>query len=359
MKILIDAGQSTGQMGGIGKHTSALVQYLQDIRCHQKNNNAFSLMQLEYPLVGKWHRSLARLGLLTLMNTWLQTQIVRKRITVAHFVNYAMPVWKWKRCKYVVTIHDLAAWDIPETLPKAYVPYIRWTIRNSIKRADAIITHTQYMADRIKGFFKNLRCPIYVIPDGIRDSVVTQTASGVERRRTILFVGSVEFRRNLPTVVKAMSMLPEACGDIRFIIAGRQHEGMSEILDEAGRLGFSNRIEMRGVVSEGQLSDLYAESGALVMPSYYEGFGIPIIEAMACGLPIIASNNPVFQEVGGDVVHYYGDPQDAQALARTIETVFNQPGQTAALAKRGVERSKQFRWDTIAQQHLDVYRKTL
>lgn len=359
MKILIDAGQSTGQMGGIGKHTSALVQYLQEIRSHQKNDNAFSLAQFEYPIVRKWNRSLARLGLLTLMNTWLQAQIVRSRISVAHFVNYAMPVWKWRRCKYVVTIHDLAAWDIPETLPKAYVPYIRWTIRNSVKRADAIITHTQYMADRIKGFFKNVRCPIYVIPDGIRDSVIVQTALSAGRKRTILFVGSVEFRRNLPTVVRALSLLPNTYNDVKFIIAGRQHEGMSEIMDEARLLGLSDRIEMRGVVSEKQLADLYAESGVLVMPSYYEGFGIPIIEAMACGLPIIASNNPVFQEVGGEVVHYYGDPKDAKALAQTIEAVFNHPDQTIALAKKGIERSKQFKWDVIAQQHLDVYRKTL
>ena len=173
------------------------------------------------------------------------------------------------------------------------------------------------------------------------------------RLRIILLNFPVGSRKNLPLLIKALKM---AKTKIPLIIAGWEGWGEKSWMVEIERLGLQQRVFIRGYVDDEDLARLYSGARALVYPSMYEGFGLPLLEAMACGCPVICSNAASLPEVAGNAAALF-DAHDPEALAREIDRLIDESEFRNGLIRKGFDRSAQFNWGKSAQKTVDVFRK--
>ncbi len=239
-----------------------------------------------------------------------------------------------------------------------YYGRIRW----SAQQADCIIAVSQFTRDDI------VRLMPEVDPGKI---TVVHEAADVEGGRwkmeneehhvlpsthhsppaTLLFVGTLEPRKNLITLLKAMQRLPD---DIRLTIAGADGWGESDVKQLAGDMNVLDRVTFAGRVSDSELDALYRSARLLAMPSLHEGFGLPVLEAMARGTPVVCSNAGSLPEVAGDAALLH-DPFDDAALAQHIRALWNDAALHDDHRRRSLAQASQFSWQRAAQETLAVY----
>jgi glycosyltransferase involved in cell wall biosynthesis len=178
-------------------------------------------------------------------------------------------------------------------------------------------------------------------------------------RPYILFVGTLEARKNLVTLIKGFTTLRESdrIGQ-RLVLAGQQGYGWQEISKAIQSSSFRHEIEVLGYKTRPEILRLYRSADLLVFPSLYEGFGLPLLEAMACGTPVACSRAASLPEVAGDAAEYF-DPASSEDLARAIERVLVSPEHQESLRRKGQERLKQFSWEECARRHCQVFREVL
>ena len=355
MKLYIDSGLTIEKTGGIGQYTLALYSTLKEIVKDQdlkvEINLASSSFLRFFPKITK------RILYLFWLNFMLPFKLWLGKYDVAHFTNFAIPFFKLgKKCRYVATIHDLAAWKCPETLPKLYLPYIRATIRLSLKKADVVITPASCIKEEILERFGHSVSPISICVNGVR-KIFENQQGGLKRKPHLLFVGTTELRKNVETLIKAFSILRSNHPDLKLVIIGRPGSGDEKIHKEIEDLNLKPYVNFLGSASEEILLQNYKDSLFLIIPSLYEGFGIPIVEAMSCGLPVVASDIPVFREVGDAAIQYYANPTNSKNLADMLNELLNDHDKYAHMIKEGKERSKLFFWPEIAKKHLEIYNK--
>jgi glycosyltransferase involved in cell wall biosynthesis len=174
-------------------------------------------------------------------------------------------------------------------------------------------------------------------------------------RDTILYVGSVEPRKNLRTLIKAYDALLQR-GRCRptLVIAGGSGWKNSDVYEESERRGLAQKIYFTGFVTDEELLQLYNTATVFVFPTVYEGFGLPVIEAMACGAPVVTTRVSSIPEIGGDAVVYVDDPYDDASLCLRLEELLQSREQQQDLRKRGIARAATFTWDRTARETLDV-----
>jgi alpha-1,3-rhamnosyl/mannosyltransferase len=177
--------------------------------------------------------------------------------------------------------------------------------------------------------------------------------------RYVLYFGSNKPHKNVPRLVQAFAQARiEAQGSrIELVVAGHWDERYPEAKQAAERLGLKDTVKFIGPVKDADLPALYGGAELFVFPSEYEGFGLPVLEAMACGAPVVCSSRSSLPEVAGDAA-LLCDPQDVESLARTIEQALTDRDLRAALQQRGLARAAQFSWEQAAQRTLGVYRST-
>ena len=178
------------------------------------------------------------------------------------------------------------------------------------------------------------------------------------RQPFLLFVGTLEHRKNLTTLVEAFGKLAGG-PDLQLVLAGRPGYGFSKIQAAIERQICQKRCLMAGYLRDEELAVLYQRADLFVYPSRYEGFGIPLVEAMNFGLPIVASRIPSTLEVAGEAAVYYENPLDACALAQKIAEVSAQPELKKELARQGKIRAADFTTDKITKQYLEAYQAAL
>ena len=183
----------------------------------------------------------------------------------------------------------------------------------------------------------------------------TVSQSAVPRERYILSVGSIEARKNILLAVKALPYLPE---ELKLVIVGRHTPYTDEVKAYAEKAGLSHRIRIMHGVSDEELPRLYAEAEAFVYPSRYEGFGIPIIEAISCGLPVVACTGSCLEEAGGPD-SLYVDPDDAQAMAHAIRQVLRGAEGREKRIENSQQYIKRFAGNDVAGQVVELYRSLL
>lgn len=257
--------------------------------------------------------------------------------------------------RQVVTIHDLFPIDHPECYSKAYAHWYGVLLRRQVARALHLIAVSEYTKSRI---VDRLGCDpqrITVIPNGlttgcerVEQPAIDKAYSALElpSRRYVLTLSSLEPRKNLRTTLKAWKMVHDRLpSDVWLVIGGpkadravyAQHEVEADL----------PRVSFTGYVPDEHLAGLYSGASLFLFPSLAEGFGIPLLEAMACGVRSITSNTSSLPEVGGDAVTYI-DPLDAKALAEAIETELRNGASPDAPAQDAMARAKQFTWDKAA-----------
>lgn len=285
---------------------------------------------------------------------------------VYHSPNYMMPYLAFApggrgAVRAVVTIHDLIPLLFPQYTPRAlktrFLPVFRLVIREAARRATRILVPSRSTAEDV---IRELRVPA----DRRGDVVVTPEAANPDYRPdpavkpaepVVLFVGRRDPYKNLPALVRAFARVRREVPAARLVVVGPPDARYPEAGAAAREVRLGGAIEWRGYVDGPGLVRAYREAAVFALPSRYEGFGLPVLEAMACGTPVVCGNGSSLPEVSGDAAALV-PPDDEGEIAAAIVRVLTDPAHAAALRERGLRRAAQFSWERTARLTLDAYR---
>ncbi len=257
------------------------------------------------------------------------------------------------RAKTVFTIHDLSLIRFPQHHPRERVLYSRLFLERRCRKVDHFLAVSEFTAQEMAAYLSIPPERIQVTPEAVDKAVFYPRSPGEVRAflmqyhlpdRYFLFVGAGDPRKNADILPKAL----ETAGlDIPLVVTG--WSGWSS--REAG----SERTILLGYVSDHDLARAYSGALALIFPSSYEGFGLPVLEAMACGCPVVTTRETSLPEVAGDAVRYMKEPRDVDDLAKILRELADRPATGERLAQRGLTRVRAFSWEKTAQQTYAVF----
>lgn len=264
----------------------------------------------------------------------------------------------------VVTIHDLGYVHHPEAHPPQDRRMLDWTTRWSTRVARRVIAISDATRRDLIEWYRLPEDKIDVIPHGVDPRFFAVTSEDICRARQrlalpehyVLAVGTIQPRKNLGRLAIAMHELAAAGLPHRLVIAGKRGWLASQVQREISQSGMADRVIFLGYVPPEALPALYAGAGALAFPSLYEGFGLPILEAMAAGTPVVASDRSAIPEVAGDAALLM-NPLAPESIAQGLIRVLTDPTLRATLIARGKERAAEFSWDRTATETLAVLRR--
>ncbi len=370
MRIGIDA-RFYGSLGkGLGRYTQRLVENLEKTDHH--NHYVVFLGKENFdeyqPKAGNFQKVLAPWRWYTFAEQINMPLLLKKYdLDVVHFPHFNVPLLYRK--KFVVTIHDLILIHFPTVKNTTRNKLFYWlkflsyklVIRSAVKRAAKIIAVSRFTKDDILFHYR-------VDPDNV---VVTHEAwdafsgySNHDEEKTLakygiikpylLYVGNAYPHKNLEKCVMAFKSIAEKRKDLYFVLVGREDYFYKQI-KEAVRARNIPRVVFADFVPDGDLGCVYKNALLFVFPSLYEGFGIPPLEAMANGVPVISSGHACMKEVLGESAACF-DASSANAIARGIEKVLENPEWQRELVRRGYTRVKKYSWEKMASETLDVYK---
>jgi glycosyltransferase involved in cell wall biosynthesis len=284
---------------------------------------------------------------LTRMTFGLSRALRQLRPDVAHFL-YAIP--PGYRGTSVVTVHDLSFEHLPDVMGRKDRFLFRTQVPRSARRANRVLTGSEWTRRDLIESYGLPEDRVVVTPYGV-DPVFTPEGPRPEGRgRYVLFVGAVQPRKDPLTAIEAFAMLD---GDQRLVFVGPDKGMWDQVKEAVFRHGFPGRFEWREYLKPKNLAAIYRGAACLVFPSRYEGFGLPVLEAMASGTPVVATTAGAIPEVAGDAAVLVA-PGDPVALAGGIERAL---ADRERLVAAGLERVKRYDWAETARQTLGVYRE--
>jgi len=300
---------------------------------------------------------------------WEQTLFPRlvsqSGIELLHSLHYTRPFGM--PCASVVTFHDMTFFLHPRLHTRAKRIFFRLAMQISARRADALIADsesTRQDAIRLLGIHpQKIYTALLGVDEAYRPISDQRALEAVQLKYNlpadfILYVGLVEPRKNLPLLVRAFRNLIDLKIDTHLVLAGRFGWMYTEVLQLIDTLGVKDRVSLIGYVPSEDLPLVYNLASVFVYPTLYEGFGLPALEAMACGLPVITTEISSLPEIVGDAGMLV-PVNDETALTQAIQAVLTDQALSQRLATLGTERASQFTWERTAQKTLQVYRHVL
>ncbi len=255
--------------------------------------------------------------------------------------------------KLVVTVHSLSVLKLPEAYRWAFRAYYRFLMPRVIRKADAVITVSQAQAREIADAFPQAAGKLHAIPLAVSDAF--QAPAQPQREPVVLFVGSLGPVKNLRGVLAAFAEIADRVPH-RLSVVGASHlalKSAGDIAEAASRIG-ADRVDWVGQVNDrAALVGMYQRATLLVFPSLYESFGLPALEAMACGTPVLASDIPALRETVADA-GVFVDPHDVSAIADAMLELLTDAERGDDLRERGIRRAAAFSWERCARQTWDV-----
>jgi glycosyltransferase involved in cell wall biosynthesis len=290
----------------------------------------------------------------------------RERVDLFHAPHYVVPFAL--PCPFVVTVHDLIHLRFPEHRSRLELAYARTMIGRAVRRAERVIAVSRSTAEELSASFPAAAGKLEVIPNGV-DEVFRHPPSDAETRSALagaglepgylLFVGNPKPHKNLERLLAAYRRLLDRRPAAPPLVLVGEREGVrSPVASWIARAGLEGRVRRLGHQPAGQLPALYRGASMLLQPSLWEGFGMPVAEAMAAGTPVVAGARGALPEVAGDAALLV-DPEDTEALCRAISQLLDDPARRAELGDRGRARAGAFHWDDCARRTLEVYRRAL
>jgi glycosyltransferase involved in cell wall biosynthesis len=267
---------------------------------------------------------------------------------LAHFQHVAPPRCP---CPAVVTIHDLSFERHPELMSRRDRFVFRTMVPRSVRRADRVLAVSEQTKRDVVEYYRIPDEKIVVTPNGV-DPLFSPEGRRAEGAPYALFVGTLQPRKDPLVALEALALVP---GELRLVLVGPDKDSGDDARRAAGRLGLNGRVTFTGHVEKEQLAELYRGAVCLVFPSRYEGFGLPVVEAMASGTPVVAAASGSVPEVAGDAAVLV-EPGNAAALAGGIERAL---ADRERLVSAGLARAKRYSWAETAGRTLDVYRELL
>ena len=367
MRIGIDARITYYTRGGISTYTLRLIEALAgldtvtDYRVLQSRKDRTPLRpRVNYRPVSCWTPSHHRL------ERWaLSVEVARLGLDLLHSPDFVPPVFGYRRS--VITVHDLNFLHYPQFLTAESLRYYNGQIEWAPRRADHIVadSHTT-KADLISmvGVPSEKVTVIHLAADPVYRPLSLEEAQPVLARYDlepgyILSVGTLEPRKNVPGLLQAFRLLIDAkTTDAPLVLIGGKGWLYDEIFERAETLHLTERVRFLHNIANTDLPALYSAASVLVTPSFYEGFGLPPLEAMACGTPAVVANQASLPEVVGEAGLLI-DPDDAEDIAQTITRVLTDQPLRARMREDGLAQAARFSWERTARETLDVYRQVL
>lgn len=369
MRIAIDAHSVGTGLGGNESYATNLIEALGEI----DQNNQYTIYVTKREAVerfkDRWPNFSVRSTLphtpLIRIPITLTSELRRNRVDVLHVQFTSPPV---PPCPVVVSIHDLSFEHLPLTFKRRSRMQLRMTVRRSARQAAQVLTLSEYVRKDVVETYGVDPARVAIVPlaapehfSPVRDKKELQRVRqkyGIDENY-ILSVGAIQPRKNLPRLLQAYSLLrrqqPE--GNLpRLVLVGKCAWLYDETLRKISELGLSDLVTLTGHVPEADLPALYSGSSCFIYPSYFEGFGLPPLEAMKCGAPVVVGNRTSLPEVVGDAAVLV-DPFEVSEIAAGIARVLNDSGLRASLREKGLERARAFDWRDTARQTLAVYEK--
>ncbi|MEI6563168.1 MAG: glycosyltransferase family 1 protein [bacterium] len=383
MKIALDARWIFNEISGIGSHTRDLIRHIARL----DRTNTYILLFSDRALAERTWAD-AELGdkpnfrpdiipwsvFSPHSQLMLPSRLTRHRVEVYHSTNYMIPLASFPRgrpgkIRCVVTIHDLIPLLFPSATPRALktrlFPVYRRLMLEIGARADRIIAVSEASRTDILQHLQmapERHDSVRVIYNGVASSFFPKTAQMAPaddpaRPRTVLYVGRSDPYKNLPLLIEALSQARQrAPFPLQLKIIGPPDPRYPEAGKRVRELGLEAAVSWVGYQPSNILVQMYQKADLVVLPSRYEGFGLPVIEGMACGTPVVCSDIPVLKEIGGDAA-FYAPLDSIRGLADGMLRVLTDTALRHEMIRRGLEQAHRFTWDEAARKTIALYQE--
>ncbi|UXM85418.1 glycosyltransferase family 4 protein [Methanococcus aeolicus] len=295
---------------------------------------------------------------------WYQTLPMKNELKELDIIHnpYQLPTFFNFKQKYILSVLDIIQILFPKEIKKSVYISQKIMLSKSIQSADKIISISHHTKNDIIKHFKIPKDKIKVIHLAANENYKPLNEKEIDKIKQkynlnypfILYVGTLEPRKNIPTLLKAFYKLKKRGIIHKLVITGKKGWKYKSIFETIEKLNLQKDVIFTGYVPDEDLPALYNAADLFVYPSIYEGFGLPPLEAMQCGTPVITSNTSSLPEVVGDA-GIMVNPYDVDELANKMYEVLTNDGLREELSKKGIERAKLFSWKKCAEEHLKVY----
>ena len=374
MHIGLDGLPLTTPKTGVGHYTFELAHALAELERESRFEllypSTYPVLSLPDPPAVPVNLKLERVQVGPLGRHWwsagLPRYIRHHAFDLFHGTNYDVPLWR--RCATVLTIHDLSLLLHPETHTDRSVKRARRRLPMMVRAANAIITPSKSVKRELSEYFQVAPEKVFAVPEAARacfrpmafidtESVRVRLGVGDE---FLLAVGTIEPRKNLATLITAFEEVIRAKPEngLQLVIAGGAGWLSGPLFEAVKNSPARDRIVLTDYLDDNDLRPLYASCRAFVYPSIYEGFGLPPLEAMACGAPVIASAVPAIEETTGGAALLF-DPRQPAELAKIIGHLLEDENARHKLSEAGRRRAAAFSWERTARETLEVYASAL
>jgi glycosyltransferase involved in cell wall biosynthesis len=368
MRIGIDS-RSLNQKGlGVGRYLFDLLKHYPEL--DRSNEYLLYLKQTGLPsALSNFSSKAISLPLINSNFAWLNfrlpVELLRDKIDLFHCPFYGLPVYQ--PCPMVVTIHDIIYEIHPEWFPKLQGASFRFLSRLGAKTARKVIAVSEHTK---KDIMERYHVPeskievIYEAPDDmyriIKDEALlkrTKQKFGITKD-FLIHVGAIHKRRNIVSLLKVFKRLKESGRDLQLVLVGSIQWPFIDLKQLLLEMGLKSDVVHLEFISDENLACLYNAARLFVYPSLYEGFGLPLVEAMACGTPIAASNVSSIPEVIGDAGILF-DPYNEDEILDSIKTIIDDKNARDSLISRGSDRVRRYSWSGAAKRTIELYNRSL
>ena len=363
MRIAYDATAAASQAAGVGRYTRELLRELLTIDvdddyqlvCATNDVDARRLLEMLPPGAT---RDAIRLpgGYRTTTILWqrLGLPVRIERLTqpfdVFHATDFVAPP---SSRPIVTTVHDLSYLLVPELGDQRLVRYLSAATPKTLARSSRIIAVSAAVAAEIVAAYPETQDRVVAIPNGVRMTASHQR-SAAPRRPTVLIVGTVEPRKNHLAALAAMRIVRERHRDAELVVVGRAGWRSDEIAGAIRAAEAEGWVRWLPSATDADLGRAYSEAAVFIYPSWYEGFGLPVLEAMSHGIPVVAGDIAALREVAGDAARF-ANPADPEAIADQITSLLDDADARAGLRERGLARVPSYSWRDTAERTRRVY----
>ncbi|HNS52572.1 MAG TPA: glycosyltransferase family 1 protein [Anaerolineae bacterium] len=374
MRIGIDYTSAVRQHGGIGRYTRNLVDAL--IRMGDRNRYLLFVADRSDVASRQLWPEHVRLRRVPLSDRWttfiwqraripLPIQLVTGRLDLFHSPDFALP--PLGRVPALLTVHDLSFLRMPECFVPGFTRYLESAVSRAVVKATHILADSQSTRADLVEFLRVDEARITVLYPGIEERFQpVRDQERLERvrrayglpRQFVFSIGTLQPRKNFASLITAFGQVlketPKLTRDLHLVIAGGKGWMYEEILSAAAEAEVADRVHLLGFVADEDLPELYSLASFFAFPSLYEGFGLPVLEAMACGVPVVTGDNSSLPEVAGEAALLV-DASNQGAIAAGLLQLVSDPALCAEMAAAGQEQAKRFTWAGAARLLAQAY----